>query len=131
MGDAAEAHIGELRAALREEDPILQATAAWALAGLGPKARAALPDLREALKSRQLHVREGVLWALGRIVEDRRPLGSALAALESPRADIRESAALDLASMGREGAEAAPRLASLLSDPEWGVRQAAAMALGT
>jgi len=109
---------------LRDADPGVAESAAWALGELGEAARAggAVPALVAATGEHpDPLVREAAVAALGAL-GDRRGLPAVLGACRD-RPAVRRRAVLALAPF--EGPEVDAALAAALDDPDWQVRQAA------
>ena len=106
--------LGELRQALRDENPRLRQRAAWALARFGPDARAAVPDLIDALKDTQPAVRAHAAAALGEIGADARAAVERLVAAVRDRSpEVRMQA---LNALGLIGPDAVAPLAKVLDE---------------
>jgi HEAT repeat protein len=129
--------VAALAGALKDEHPGPRSKAADALRRLGREARAALPELRHAVRdpANDRLTRIQAALAIGRIgppeavvaVSD---LAAVLADTKTP-AVVRTAAAEGLSSFGQDAAEAVPVLAAILTsaDADTEVRRAAATAL--
>jgi RNA polymerase sigma factor (sigma-70 family) len=104
--------------------------AAQALGMLGPKARAALPDLHKALKDEDSTVRvdaAGAIWRIDKQARDIMPV--LMAALKDSNAAARHRAMVYLARIGPPGKAAWATLLAAWQDPKDLMRDQAALAL--
>src|SRR4051812_26415721 len=86
--------VSEWRKDLRDADPGKRRAAAAALGEIGPKAKAAVPDLAAALKDADAQVRVSASQALWSLAGDARGATyDLIAALEDGNADVRLNAA--------------------------------------
>lgn len=118
--------------ALRDSDPNVRYRAALILSRLGPTAKFAIPELREALKDKSPLVRVKVAEAIWQV---ERPLPSVIlptltAALTEKDAETRSAAADVLGLMGSKAAPATAALIKALADKDEGVQTAVIEALG-
>jgi HEAT repeat protein len=120
--------VSHLVAALRETDGGIRATAAEALGLIGPTARAAVPDLIEALGQMGYDVRSKVVAALERIGPDAVP--HLIVALRQDDAGIRAAAAEALGLIGPAAKEAVLPISEVLHDGDGNVRGWAMITLG-
>jgi HEAT repeat protein len=125
MGDAA---LKPLLEVLKGPDPARRILAALALAGLGPKARPALPALWKALDVWDLDLIDALTRVLGNLGPGAMP--DLVKALGLGGGNAREASARALGMMGPDAAGAAPPLVQALGDREDYVRAAAEEALG-
>jgi HEAT repeat protein len=119
----------------KDDDPTTRRLASAALAGIGPDATKAIPDLIVALSDADAPVRRNAALALGRMKEKALPAVPALIKLLNPKdqpEDVRRYAVEAIAYIGPEAAEEAlPSLKRVIrDDPAWRVRQRAVWALG-
>ena len=93
-------------------------SAAWALASIGPQAKAAVPALAEMLTGdRDEKARWYAAYALSEIgTEARDAVPALLAALDDTDDDVRGYAVRALGRIGREAANALPRLLAMQDD---------------
>ncbi|MEK6303708.1 MAG: HEAT repeat domain-containing protein [Acidobacteriota bacterium] len=98
--------------ALKDQDPAVRSQAAWALAGIGPAAKAAVPALIESIEDRNLEVCRYATYALKNVGGKSAAIIPALIKLlKHPDGGIRESATEALVNIG---APAVPPLVRLL-----------------
>jgi HEAT repeat protein len=131
---------GLLRA-LRKQDENNQQNAVEVLTEIGPKARKALPILRELMKTEKGKLRLASAIAVWRIDQPRNVCGM----VEDPRlkalrvlivlltkrnSAVRKGAATALGRIGREAQRAVPALITALKDKEEELRENAVEALG-
>jgi HEAT repeat protein len=118
--------------ALQHPDAKVRYRAVQTLAELGPVAKFAVPELREALKDKNALVRVKVVEALWKI--DRTPstvlLPVLLQALKDTDRGVRAAAPPVLALLGSKAKSAVPALVSALKDKELDVKLSAITALG-
>jgi HEAT repeat protein len=118
--------------ALQHPDSKVRYRAAETLAQLGPLAKFAVPELREALKDKNPLVRVKVAEALWKI--DKTPsaalLPVLLQALKDKDAEARAAAPAVIALFGGKARPAVPALVNALNDKEFDVKLAAIAALG-
>ncbi len=118
--------------ALQHPDAKVRYRAAQTLADLGPLARFAAPELREALKDQNALVRVKVAEALWKI--DKTPstllLPVLLDALKSTDPGVRAAAPPVIALLGAKAKPALPALSEALKDKELDVKLSALIALG-
>ena len=132
MSKDLDARVATLAAALSDEKVSVRWNAAKELGKLGPRARAALPALAEAIKSTDATTVVWGRYAIAKITGDyRKHLPVLLAALDDKRV-FAGMAGTALAGFGSEAASAVPRLREMLgpenhSDNRW----AAAFALAS
>ncbi|MCI0458225.1 MAG: HEAT repeat domain-containing protein [Gemmataceae bacterium] len=113
---------------LKSQDAAERLAAVTALADHGPQAKAAVPDLLEALQQGNEHLRLNAAITLGRIGKVAVPPLTRL--LTSKEAETRLYAVWALAWVGPEATGAAREVVALLTDPNADVRRKAAHALG-
>jgi len=128
IGPDARAAIPALREALEDEDGFVRLGAAFALMGIGERVFEALllaiddPFSRTAVTVIEWMDKQGLAP---------RALPALMGLLEtSVKYAPRATATVAIGKMGREGADAVPLLAKMLSDPRSGMRRYAARALG-
>jgi len=93
--------------ALKDKDWDVRTSAASALGGIGPDARAAVPVLIEALKDEHFYVRSSAAHALGGIGPEARAAVPALTmALKDEDKDVRRAAAEALKKVRGKGDKA-------------------------
>jgi HEAT repeat protein len=118
--------------ALQHPDAKVRYRAAQTLADLGPLAKFATPELREALQDKNALVRVKVAEALWKI--DKTPsavlLPVLLDALKSTDPGVRAAAPPVIALLGTKAKPALPALSEALKDKELDVKLAAVFALG-
>ncbi len=118
--------------ALQHPDAKVRYRAAQTLADLGPVAKFAVPDLREALKDKNAAVRVKVAEALWKI--DKTPstvlLPFLLQAIKHDDPGVRAAAPPVIAMLGSKAKSALPALTQALKDKELDVKLAAVTALG-
>ncbi|MSQ94434.1 MAG: HEAT repeat domain-containing protein [Gemmataceae bacterium] len=118
--------------ALQHPDPKVRYRAADTLAQLGPLAKFAVPELKEALKDKHPMVRVKVAEALWKI--DQTPAGTLmpvlLQALKEREPSARAAAPPVIALLGAKAKLAVPALVNALADKEFSVKVAAVTALG-
>jgi 3-methyladenine DNA glycosylase AlkD len=97
--------VPSLRKTLREDkDPNMRYYAAQSLGHFGPEAKAAVPDLIEALKDEDKMVRMGAGYALAEIGPDAADAVPALQdAAKDPEKEVRDAAEYALKQIGRKG----------------------------
>ncbi|HTU26269.1 MAG TPA: HEAT repeat domain-containing protein [Pirellulales bacterium] len=101
------------------------------LADLGPKAKAAVPQLTEALKAKEAGIRWRAARALAAIGPDASDAAPALAAaLGDKEHHVRSHAAYALGALGPGGAPYTKQLVALITDPDMHVRRAVVRAIG-
>ena len=115
---------GLIKALGYQKDSWVRMDAAYALADIGPAARAAIPALIAALANDDLPASH----ALGRIGPVAVP--ALIAALGDENAKVRANAAFALAYMGAPASGAVPALIIALEDNDHLVQMEAALALG-
>jgi HEAT repeat protein len=125
-----ESSIPRLRAALAAPNPGVRVTAAWALGGIGPGAREALPALRKLLNDVDPQLRVAVAFAVCRLGDEKAGLAVLIAAVQNRRHAEQAAAAGALNWLGAEGRNAVPALIALLKEEEYDTRAAACHALG-
>lgn len=114
--------------ALKNPDEPLGRPAANALLKLGIKA---VPPLSEALKDKNVAVRNGALQVLARLgPKAEAAVQGLLDGLQDEEGEVRWAAIRAIAHVGRGGATLAPVLAPMLTDSDDTVRNWAALALG-
>ncbi len=118
--------------ALKHADPKVRYRAAQTLGQLGPLAKFAVPELREALEDKHPLVRIKVAEALWKIEQTPSAtlLPVLLAALKDKDAGVRAAAPPVIALMGTKAKNALPALTEALKDKELEVKLAAVAALG-
>ncbi len=118
--------------ALQHPDAKVRYRAAQTLAELGPLAKFAAPELREALKDKNALVRVKVCEALWKIDQTPAPilLPILLDALKDKDAGVRAAAPPVIALLGTKAKGALPALKAALKDKEFDVKLAAIAALG-
>jgi HEAT repeat protein len=118
--------------ALQHPDAKVRYRAAQTLADLGPLAKFAAPELREALKDKNALVRVKVAEALWKVEQTPAPtlLPILLEALKDKDAGVRAAAPPVIALLGTKAKPALPALKEALKDKEFDVRIAAVAALG-
>jgi HEAT repeat protein len=118
--------------ALKHPDASVRYRAAHTLGELGPLAKFAVPELREALKDKNGLVRIKAAEALWRI--DKTPgavlMPVLLDGLKDADPGIRAAAPAVIVLLGTKGKSAIPVLISLLKDKEYTVKASAVTALG-
>ncbi len=118
--------------ALQHPDARVRYRAAQTLADLGPTAKFALPELREALKDKNTQVRVKAVEAIWKI--DPPPISSLmptlLAALKDADANGRAAAPPVIALFGTKAKPAVPALIDTLKDPKLNVKLSVITALG-
>ena len=128
LAASGEAGIPALIAAL--ERPCARGQAAIALERLGPKAKAAVPQLIVALSDEDPEVRREVLYALGEIIQNSGPVDPAIIAkLDDPDMRVRTTAAYALGRAGPAANSAVPRLRRAVESSDPMVRVVSAWAL--
>ncbi len=117
---------------LKDEDKDVRVSAADALGGIGPGAKAAVPHLIEALKDENWNVRTTVAYALGRIGPDiKAAVPHLIEALKDEDRLVRVGVAEALVHIGSDArAEAINSLIEALKDENENVHQLAANDLG-
>lgn len=115
---------GLIKALGYEKDAGVRQAAAKALITFGASA---MEDLAPALQDKNVYIRHGAAWVLGR-TSDKRAVPLLLPLLKDPKPSIREVAASSLGNLG-DGI-AVESLIQMLQDENNGVRKAAARALG-
>ena len=123
---SAGAVIAGLRGVVRTGRPVVQSDAADALAGFGPAAESAVPDLILAIEEAAREKRYQVTWrasvALGRIAPGTKSAGKAIAALAGllrirpAEANFQMAAADALANFGAAAESAVPDLIRVLEE---------------
>jgi len=118
--------------ALQHPDAKVRYRAAQTLAELGPLAKFAAPDLREALKDKNALVRVKVAEALWKIEQTPASilLPVLLEAMKDKDAGVRAAAPPVIALLGTKAKGALPALKEALKDKEFDVKLAAVAALG-
>jgi HEAT repeat protein len=118
--------------ALQHPEAKVRYRAAQTLADLGPLAKFATPELRDALKDKNALVRVKAAEALWKI--DKTPsailLPVLLEAMTSPDAGVRAAAPPVIALLGAKAKPALPALSKALKDKELDVKLSAVIALG-
>jgi HEAT repeat protein len=118
-----------LQTALGDSSGKVRVQAAYALGNIGLAAKKALPKLVEALNDSEVKVRLVAAQALWVLDKQTQGVGVLAEALKNPDAEIRISAAMSLARIGKEAKSAVPALALALSDRDKVVRAHVAEAL--
>lgn len=118
--------------ALQHPDARVRYRAAQTLCDLGPLAKFAAPELREALKDKNGLVRVKAAEALWKIEQTPAPtlLPILLEALKDKDAGVRAAAPPVIALLGAKAKPALPALKEALKDKEFDVKLAAVAALG-
>jgi HEAT repeat protein/lysophospholipase L1-like esterase len=120
----------DLTARLRDRDPRVRASAAWALGRAGGRAARHAPALLPALGDTDAHTRAGAAWALGRMGPAARPAGPyLLASLRDQDPEARRRAADALSAVGL-GAALVPALVAIVEDERAPGRAEAARVVG-
>ena len=115
----------ELIRMLHDRESSVQVQGAYGLSLLGSEAKAAIPDLTEALNGEAL-VRQNAALALGNIGPDAMEAVPALTkVLRDPEWSVRRQAAIALGQIGPEAASAVPALERLAKDKDKTVSRAA------
>jgi HEAT repeat protein len=128
--DPIPAVVAALRVKLADIGPAVRVQTAQALASVGPRARAAAPELMMILQDADESVRCEAAAALGRIGEaGPEALAALTALLRDGSAALRMAAARALGQLQKAAAPAAPALASALRDPDEAVQKVAAEAI--
>src|SRR4051794_21047534 len=128
LGKIGSAAVKPLDKAVRSGDPDVRFYAVWALAFVGPPARAATPSVAAALSDTSAQVRRKAAYALGRIDADAKVVVPALVtALHDPDADVRQAAEGALPKMGKA---AVPALLRALANDKPGAHLQAIAVLG-
>jgi hypothetical protein len=96
---------------------------------LGPQARPALPEIQRRMVDWGKPWRAGIAMQIYTDIEGPGGVPALVSALVSTNANCRQSAAFCLATLGTNGAPAAPMLRNALNDPDTVVRRLAATAL--
>jgi HEAT repeat protein len=132
IGPAARKAVPVLSEALLDDDAELRLAAIDALGGIGVAAEPAVPLLSELLATGDEVTRERAANALGGIGYAAANADDALfAALDDPSGRVRAHALLALAQTGAEPpADALPKMAGLLENPDPEIRAAAARTIG-
>ncbi len=134
-----------LAEALRDSNPQVRFKAAFALSAIGKTANAKVPELLSALKDSDVKVRLYAARAVWEIAKKHEVVEVFAKALGSTEADIRITAAASLETVARESRPAPPappapsaallgvipKLVFALKDSDPGVRNRAALALGS
>lgn len=133
LGAHAAAAAPALVEALRDDEEVVRDAAARVLAGLGKEARPALPALIKGVQAGDLAILDGASRVLAHMGAEASPAVPAL--IESlAKVDERTATAVikALGGIGPEAGQAAPELVRILENNRagWGIRQAAASALG-
>ena len=108
--------VDTLRAQLADSSEHVRARAAAQLGDAGSDARAAIPDLVDAMSDWTPAVRKAAMTALGKIGDPRSEVVSGLESAARSRRE--EEAILAVAAVARLGESAAPTLERLLIDPD-------------
>jgi HEAT repeat protein len=118
--------------ALKHADPKVRYQAAQTLGQLGPVAKFAVPDLREALADKHPLVRVKAAEALWRIEKTSTTIlmPVLLAAMKDKEARVRAAAPPVIALFGAKATAGLPALTEALKDKEFEVKLAAIAALG-
>jgi len=117
---------------VKKDDPFARRAGIYGLMGIGPKARAAVPALIEALDHEHFHTRYWACRALREIGPGAKAAVPVLVRLlRDDLPSVRRHAAQALGGIGPEiGEEAIASLTAALEDPLEPVREDAAIALG-
>jgi HEAT repeat protein len=128
LKDQAAVAVPELVRTLADPDPFVARDASEALGKIGP---AAVPALRDALRSAESRVRIRALQALSACCpNDHATVATVAQALKAdPDANVRRWAALTLDRIGVTGQGVIANLTAALADPDMTVRYSAAIAL--
>ena len=115
-----------------EAHPEVRASAATALAGLGPAAKEAAPVLIEASKAAEPRVRATALVALGKVGPEVKEVVPALIeALRDTEPAVRVAAVETLGTLGVQAKDSVSELIERLGDSNRSVQQATFRALGS
>jgi HEAT repeat protein len=123
---------------LRDEFPLVRASAAKALGLIGPGAKGARPGLRKALGDTDAEVRADAavaFWRVGGEVTTVLPVLLGVLNGRDERGSVRvqywtlKAVVLALGEMRSQAKEASPALSRLLSHKRWEIRKAAVEAL--
>jgi serine/threonine protein kinase/HEAT repeat protein len=132
LGPPAKEDVPALRKALADDKPAVRRYAMQALARIGLDAKEAIAVYGPAAQDADREVRQHALQALSRVGPDGRDqaVSSLLAALRSPKADVRRDALAALEGIRWFGPSQVPALQTALADPSAEVRRFAAATLG-
>lgn len=118
-----------LRDSLKDPDPAARAQAIETLGELGPKAKAALPDLKTALSDKDGIVRLQAALALKKTGDAKDALTDLIKLLDDPDNRVRRIVAASLEEVGPDAKPAVPGLTRMLRSRDRGARQQAANTL--
>jgi len=131
LGRIGEPAVPALTTQLGDKDPDIRKNAAWALRGMGPKAKAAVPALCEMSKDGNVELRRfavGALATIGPAASGAVP--ALIERLQDSDGKIRVYASWALGSIGSAAKESVPALIGTLKDMEKESRESATWALG-